>query len=260
MEILDQRLDAGRGGGGVEGHRQRRAGSAGGGTDQRAAEGDAARGEADLAGANPLVADRDDVLGEQAGKHQRAAGEIVLGVVEGDVAVDDLRPGVDLGLGEGDGGAEAGERRSVVERGEHGIVAVPADIADPPGAGRAGEGRALGKAGEGSADRIAAVIVDDGVGGAVGRAVAADQAQIERRAAEGHRAVRLELVVAAGAGIEAAELGGKGRARGEADVAGIEDAGAGAGGQRPAARHRDDADDCRCRRPRRHSPPIRATR
>jgi hypothetical protein len=69
---------------------------------------DVAARDADLARAGALVADRHRVLGQEAGERQRAAVEVVVGVGEGDVRVDDLRRAVDRVLEKGDRRGEAG--------------------------------------------------------------------------------------------------------------------------------------------------------
>ena len=65
-EVLDQRVDRGRGGGGVEGHPQARTDTAGDSADDDAAIGHVRSRHADLAGIGALVADSGAVFGEQA--------------------------------------------------------------------------------------------------------------------------------------------------------------------------------------------------
>ena len=90
-QVLDQRLDPRRRRRRVEGDGQRAAGAAREAADEDAAEADVAAGDADLARAGALVADRDRVLRQQARDRQPAAVEVVVGVGEGDVRVDDLQ-------------------------------------------------------------------------------------------------------------------------------------------------------------------------
>ena len=70
------------------------------------------RRKADLPGAAALVADRHDVFRQQAGDDQRAAAEVVVGVGEGDVCVEQLRRRVDGVLEEVDGRRQAGRARA----------------------------------------------------------------------------------------------------------------------------------------------------
>jgi len=55
--------------------------------------------ESDLAGAGADIADRDGVFRQQAGDGQRAVGEIIVGIGEGDVRIENLRRRVDRVLG-----------------------------------------------------------------------------------------------------------------------------------------------------------------
>ena len=108
-QVLDQRLDPRRRRRRVEGDGERAAGAAREAADDAAAEGDVAAGDADLARAGALVADRHRVLRQQARDRQRAAVEVVVGVGEGDVRIDDLRSGVDRVLEKRDRRGEAGQ-------------------------------------------------------------------------------------------------------------------------------------------------------
>ena len=108
-QVLDQRLDPRRRRRRVEGDGQRAASAAREAADDAAAEADVAAGDADLARAGALVADRHCVLRQQARDRQRATVEVVVGIGEGDVRIDDLRSGVDRVLEKGDRGGEAGQ-------------------------------------------------------------------------------------------------------------------------------------------------------
>ncbi len=81
-EVFDQRLDPRRRRRRVEGDGERAAGAAGEAADESAAEGDVAAGDADLARAGALVADRHRVLRQQARDRQRAGVKVVVGVGE----------------------------------------------------------------------------------------------------------------------------------------------------------------------------------
>ncbi len=98
-QVLDQRLDRRRRRRRIEGDGERAAGPAGEAADESAAEGDVVAGNADLARADALVADRHRVLRQQVRDRQRAGVEVVVGVGERDVRVDDLRRAVECSRG-----------------------------------------------------------------------------------------------------------------------------------------------------------------
>jgi hypothetical protein len=113
-QVLDQRLDRRRRRRRIEGDGERAAGAAGEAADDGAAEADVAAGDADLARAAALVADRHRVLRQQVRDRQRAGVEVVVRVGEGDVRGDDLRRAVDRILQKRNRRGEAGERRNRV--------------------------------------------------------------------------------------------------------------------------------------------------
>jgi len=137
-----------------------------------------------------------------------------------------------------DGLVGAGGR--VVDSGELHVVAVAALIGDGKDATVDEEMSSFGEALEGAGDGVGLVIGDDLEGGADRRLEAAEQGGVEDGAAEVDGAVDDHLVIvgdqsgAEGGGCAFAELYREAGGGTEGKVAGGEDTGAGAGGERPA--------------------------